>query len=269
MACMLLVILVALNNKNYNFSGRAMNNISKNDTDKIPIFTFHRLVPEDVKREKYPNNQWVGSIDAFSKMMKYLYENDYETITTEEFYEWYIGKREYSKKTVLITFDDGFYEDYYLALPILKKYNFKATSFLVGSRIAGITRPYDKNKTGYIGLDVINEVRESYPNMQFQSHSYNMHYYVKKRTHRIKTMSQKELRQDAIRNKQFGFTTMAYPYGDYNKKVKKVLKEEGYLMAFRFAPYGYATRKSDRFAIPRIKLNDKANVDTLKKWLNY
>ena len=35
----------------------------------------------------------------------------------------------------MITIDDGYYEDYYLVLPIIKKYNFKVTSFVVGSRI--------------------------------------------------------------------------------------------------------------------------------------
>lgn len=236
--------------------------------DRIPIFVFHRIVPDDVKKNKYPNNQWVGSVDAFSEMMKYLYDNDYKTINTEDFYEWYIGNREYGKKTVLITIDDGFYEDYYLILPILKKYNFKATSFVVGSRIGDITRPYDKNITAYLGLDVIKEVQDNYPNLEFQSHSYNMHYYTKNGKHRIRSMSKDDMVKDTVINRKYNFTTMAYPFGDYNNTIKKVLKDEGYLMAFRFGPYDYATRKSDQFAIPRIKINGEATLETLKQWLN-
>ena len=64
-------------------------------TDRIPVLTFHRLVPDDVKKEIYPDNQWVGSIDVFEEMIKYLYDNGYKTISTEEFYEWYIGNVEY------------------------------------------------------------------------------------------------------------------------------------------------------------------------------
>lgn len=238
-------------------------------TDRIPILTFHRLVPDDVKKISYPNNQWVGSIDVFASMMEYLYDNGYETISSEEFYEWYIGKREYSKKTVMITFDDGFYEDYYLALPILKKYNLKATSFVVGSRIENITRPYDENKTAFIGLDVMTKVREEYPNFEFQSHSYNMHYYTKNHKHRIKTMSEEDLRNDVLMNNRFGFTTMAYPYGDYNDTIKRILAEEGYLVAFRFGPSNYATRSSDRYAIPRIKINGYATINNMIDWLTY
>jgi len=238
-------------------------------TDRIPVLTFHRLVPDDVKKEIYPDNQWVGSIDVFEEMIKYLYDNGYKTISTEEFYEWYIGNVEYDKKTVLITFDDGFYEDYYLAYPILKRYDFKATSFLVGSRIKNITDKYDKYSTSFVGMDVIKKVREEYPNFEFQSHSYNMHYYTLNKKHRIRTMSYEELENDTIKNEQFEFNTMAYPYGDYNKDIEEILENHGYLVAFKFGTQEYATRNADRYAIPRIKLNGNATVGTLKKWLNY
>ena len=244
----------------------------KNDTeytDRIPILTFHRLTMDDVKKKVYPNNQWVGSVKVFEQMMEYLYRNGYKTISTEDFYKWYKGDIEYSKKTVLITFDDGFYEDYYLALPILKKYNFKATSFVVGSRIKDITRPYDKYKTAFLGMDVINKVRKEYPNFEFQSHSYNMHYYTRGKKHRIRSMSYEELELDVKLNEKFKFTTMAYPYGDFNSDIQEILEKNNYLVAFRFGPSGYATRKSDRYAIPRIKINGKATINTLEKWLNY
>ena len=38
---------------------------------------------------------------------------------------------------------------------------------------------YDKNKIGYIREDVIDKIRKEYPNLEFQSHSYNMHYITK------------------------------------------------------------------------------------------
>ena len=85
----------------------------------------------------------------------------------------------------------------------------------------------------------------------------------------VLNMPYEELKKDVLKMKRFGFTTMSYPYGIFNDDIKKILKDCGYLIAFRFWPYQYATRNSDRFAIPRIKLNDKATIDTLKKWLNY
>jgi len=242
------------------------------NTTIIPVFAFHRLVPDDVKRDIFPDTEWVGSINVFEEMMKYIHQKGYNTINTEELYKWYIGKIEFTKKTLLITFDDGFYEDYYLAYPIIKKYNLKATSFVVGNNIKNKTVPYNKYITSYIGMDVINYVRKEYPNFEFQSHTYNMHFFSiknKSRIYPIHTMNYEELKNDSLKMKKFGFSTMAYPFGNFNKNIKEILKDIGYLMAFKFYPSQYASRNSDRFAIPRIKLNGTATIDTLKNWLNY
>ena len=199
-------------------------------TDRIPILTFHRLVPEDIKNtKKYINKQYIGSIEKFAEMMEWLYSNDYKTINTTEFYLWYKGKIEYNRKTVLITIDDGFYDEYYLAYPIIKKYNFKITSFIVGSRIKKKTPKYNKNKIGFIGQDIIDKIKKEYPNIEFQSHSYNMHYRTKNNQIRIKRMDFEELKLDVLSNSKFGFTTMAYPYGKYNINIKSILKEQRYL----------------------------------------
>ena len=199
-------------------------------------------------------------------MMKYLYINGYKTIGIKEFYNWYYGKIEYYGKILMITFDDGKYEDYYLVYPILKKYHFKAVSFIVGSRISNITKKYHKFEINFIGLDVINKIRKEYPFFEFQSHSYNMHVKFNK-TAKIYLMSEKEFDEDFRSNKKYKFSVFAYPYGYHNEKIKYFLKKYNYLFAFTFGKSGYATRNNKRFLIPRIKINDLADLNTLKKWL--
>ena len=232
-------------------------------TNRIPVFTFHRLVPEDVKKKMFPKYQWVGSISIFEKMIKYLFYKGYKTISTFELYKWFNKEIEFNKKTVLITLDDGNYEDYYLVYPIIKKYNFKATSFVVGRLIKNKTAPYSKYDTNYIGLDIINKVRKEYPDFEFQSHSFDLH------RRNINLMSSEELENDISKMEKFGFKTMAYPYGVFNDKLKEIVKKKGYLISFRFGPPRYATRKDDRFAMSRIKINGEANLHFLKKWLKY
>ena len=238
---------------------------------KIPVFCFHRLVPDDIKKKLFQNNEWVGSIKIFQEMIQYLYEKGYKTLSIEEFYKWIIGEVDYKAKSILITIDDGHYEDYYLAYPLIKKYNFKATSFIIGSRIKNKTAPYNKYVDSYIGLDSMNKIRKHYPNFEFQSHSFNMHFltinHFNKTICRICNMTNKELKDDILRNKKYGFTAMAYPYGCFTEEIQKILKNNGYLISFKFGPYNFATRNSNRFAIPRIKINGNATLVTLKKWL--
>lgn len=225
------------------------------------------MVPDDVKRSKFFKHEWIGSIDVFNQIMEWLYVNNYKTINTEDFYYWYKGKTEYDPKTVLITFDDGHYDVYYLVYPILKKYNFKATSFIVGSRIKKKTPKYNKYKYGYIGEDVIDKIRKEYPNLEFQSHSYNMHYITNKCNPRIYCMNDNELEIDILENSKYGFTTLAYPYGQFNINIEMVLKKKGYLCAFRFGPSDYASRSSAQYAIPRIKINGFVNKNYAIKWI--
>ena len=267
---LLLILFFFEKNKNEKFNyEKGTYNVKK--IDRIPVFCFHRLVPDDIKKKLYLSNEWVGSIEIFREMIKYLYEKGYKTLSMKELYKWIIGEVEYKEKVILITFDDGHYEDYYLAYPLIKKYNFKATSFVVGSRIKNKTARYNKSIDSYIGLDSINKIRKQYPNFEFQSHSYNMHFVIRdginKTKGRIYNMTYKELEDDILRNKKYGFIAMAYPYGHFTEEIQKVLKNNGYLISFRFGPYNFATRNSNRFAIPRIKLNGNATLATLKNWL--
>ena len=240
-------------------------------TSRIPIFTFHRLVPDDIKKVYYRGEEFVGSIKIFEEMIKYLYDNGYKTLSSNELYKWYIGESEFTKKTVMITIDDGHYEDYYLVYPIIKKYNFKAISFVIGSKINNKTASYNKYTDSYIGIDVINKVREEYPFFEFQSHSFNMHYFLMdkgKIIRKIFNMSLDDLENDILLNDKYNFTSMSYPYGQFNEEIQEILENKGYLIAFRFEYYkNYATRNDNMFAIPRIKLNGFAKINNLKKWL--
>ena len=200
-------------------------------------------------------------------MMDYLYKNDYKTINIGEFYRWYKGEIEYYGKTLMIAFDDGNYEDYYLAYPIIKKYNFKATSFIVGSRINKTTSLYNKNIINYIGLDIINKLRKEYPNFEFQSHTYNMHGKINE-TAKILLMNKKEIEKDFEMNNQFNFSSLAYPYGAYNKIIKNILnKNKNYSVAFSYGNNKYASRKCDIYSIPRIEISGEDNLKYLIKWL--
>ena len=85
---------------------------------------------------------------------------------------------------------------------------------------------------------------------------------------KIFNMSLDDLENDILLNDKYNFTSMSYPYGQFNEEIQEILENKGYLIAFRFEYYkNYATRNDNMFAIPRIKLNGFANIHTLKKWL--
>ena len=83
-------------------------------TDEIPVFTFHLALPE-----------W------FEEQCKYLKDNQYRTLSGDEFLTALRSPKREMKKSVVLTFDDGLKHVWTVAYPILKKYNLKAMCFLI------------------------------------------------------------------------------------------------------------------------------------------
>ena len=142
----------------------------------VPVFLYHQVNP-------------VSNItpELFEEHLKILAEKKMNTVTLSEY-----GKGNLPKNAVLITFDDGYYDNYKIVFPLLKKYNMKATIFLntlyIGDKRWGET-VFEKNGTAnykamkkYMALGdgrteqymTWNEIREMYESglVDFQAHSH-------------------------------------------------------------------------------------------------
>ena len=235
--------------------------------NELPVLTFHRVVPNEIKQKYFKNDQWVASVNNFSMQMKYLKDMGFSVISLDEFYDWYKGKKNVPRKTVVLTFDDGDYEIYHIVMPILKKYNFKATAFLVGSRINETTPDYEKsNVRHYVGEDIINNVKKEYPNLEFQSHSYNLHY-MEGSLSGGELKSFVELKEDFAKSKQLGFNYFAYPYGHTSRSLIVAFQESKMKMAFGFRYKQNATKKDPIYEIPRVKINGQITFNDYKSRL--
>lgn len=84
----------------------------------VPVLAFHGFVPQDIKTSdpSFSENQWIDDVEGFEQQMKYLHENGWHTLTADELYAWHEGKLEIPEKSCVLTFDDGYYEMYYLII---------------------------------------------------------------------------------------------------------------------------------------------------------
>lgn len=97
--------------------------------DAFPkILTFHRIInPEDVS---YPIEEGMYvRPDNFNRIINYL-SNEFEIISVDELISRIAIRSKLNSKTVVLTFDDGWRDNYLNAFPILKSHNIPATIFL-------------------------------------------------------------------------------------------------------------------------------------------
>ena len=151
----------------------------------------------------------------------YLKENGFTTLSTDELYDFMVKNKPVPKKSVLITFDDGYEDNYTNAFPILKKYNFKATIFV-------ITGYVDKSKQ-FLSSSQLKEMQNN--GIDIESHT-NLHDKLGTYTYNVQLKTLK-ISKDYIEktlNKTVRY--ISYPFGSYNLDTLKAVNAAGYEMAF-------------------------------------
>lgn len=118
------------------------------------------------------NEVWTMSQGAFEKQMRYLHQQGYRTISLDDLTRWQYGHEALPSKSVVITFDDGDRSVYDYAYPILKRYGFRATFFVITGHVG----------TSWRGMEFLtwSELREMQESGVFdiESHSHRLHYKV-------------------------------------------------------------------------------------------
>jgi peptidoglycan/xylan/chitin deacetylase (PgdA/CDA1 family) len=158
--------------------------------------------------------------------------------------------------SVMLTFDDGYEDNYTEMFPILKKYNAKATIFMVTSAI---------DRPGYLSSEQIKEMAES-GLVRFASHTHN-HY-------SLTSLSESALRYQFEYSKQilkeltgYEMDAICYPGGSVSDYVKQIAED--------YYCYGYTTVHSantfgcDPMLIPRVRVSRGVTGQGLANLLGY
>ncbi|MEG0841604.1 MAG: polysaccharide deacetylase family protein [Erysipelotrichaceae bacterium] len=234
------------------------------NSEKIAVFGYHNLASNQAKNKYFKFDPWTSSISSFEKQMKYLKEHGYQSISLDEFYLWKKGKAQYSNKTVLITFDDSCYSSVELAKPILKKYGFKASTFVIGYSIPKTFEKYDESIKQHIPKDQLKDDET----MKFYSHSYHQHRKIDG-TYAVNAYSMKQLDQDIARAGQTtNIKYYAYPFGKYNDDIIKTLQNHNVKLAFSYNQFDKVNRNDANYSLPRFSVNAYTPMWLFKIMLN-
>ncbi len=212
----------------------------------VPIIMFHRVETADFYKPNlvHPEN--------FEFQINYLAKNHYNVITLDELVQAIKLGKKLPNKSVVITFDDGTQDNYSVAFPVLKKYNFPATIFLVSEFI---------DKEGFLKSSEIKEMENSVIN--FGSHTQN-HPYLPEISHekQKKEITQSKIDLERLLNKPVEY--FAYPSGGYNEDIIKLIQEAGYKGAVT-TNRGLTRFNKNVYELKRVRFSDR-DTNSLSLW---
>ncbi|NLW40961.1 MAG: polysaccharide deacetylase family protein [Tissierellia bacterium] len=245
---------------------RLRNELSENKAEKIPVLTYHHILKqEDIERYNWTNNTSVLSLEAFEKQMDYLYENGFYTASLDELQAFIDGKISLPEKTVVITFDDGYLSNALYAYPIMKKYNFRGTIFMLGYRVDDVQAPFDPSTTQSISIHEAYRYEDVF---DYESHTYALHD-IDENGEKLLMSSDKEVILEDLRKSKelLDAKYFAYPYGAYDENTIEYLKEAGYEMAFTIKK-GYVSKDSNKYQLPRFSILPRTPFSRFKRIVN-
>lgn len=213
-------------------------------TLRVPILMYHYVSTPPEDADVYRVDLSVEP-DRFAEQLAYLAANGFQTIDFYDLSRAVTMQQQLPPKPVILTFDDGYLDNYTTAFPLLEQYGFKGTFFIV-------TEFVDREREGYMTWWMIREIAQA--GHRIEPHS---------RTHPDLSLQEREeliwqtLGPQETIAFHIGYTPryFSYPSGRYNEEVITILQELnfwGAVTTWSGKEHGYA----DRFEWTRLRVRN-------------
>jgi peptidoglycan/xylan/chitin deacetylase (PgdA/CDA1 family) len=214
----------------------------------VPVLMYHKI------DEHYKESKLSVSPESFERQMRFLRKNGYNIVSLDELAGLIKSKKSIPYKTVAITFDDGYENNYTAAFSVLKEYNIPACIFM----------PVDKiGREGYLGWKQLKEMSAS--GIEIGSHTLSECYLPdikdERRLRREIFDSRKRIKAEIPEGGDF----FAYCGGGFDQKIRQLVIDAGYKGACATNP-GKDYPDDDIYAIKRIRIS-RTSDNLLVFWI--
>jgi peptidoglycan/xylan/chitin deacetylase (PgdA/CDA1 family) len=192
-----------------------------------------------------------ASAENFDSQLKYLKDNQYNIVTLKKLYE-SVAKGEDVSKSVVLTFDDGYLDNYEYAWNAMQKYGVNGTFFIISGKI-GQNEYMNKEQIKALsaGANEIASHSVAHPSMEKLSTD---------KARSELSDSKKALEQLTGQS----IISFCYPAGKYNDETKRLASEAGYKIAVT-TQKGEPFSTNEPFEIPRYRINPTTSLKSLFK----
>lgn len=240
----------------------------------VPVLMYHALGEEiGVNTVVHP--------EEFREQLTYLKNQGYTTISLYDLVQAVYQKHKLPEKPILITFDDGYLDNYTYAFPILKELQMKATIHVVTSQRG--------QKPGYrehFSWDQAKEMVDS-GFISIQSHTHDLHYKIDTPWGRDAALTNllenedgsietdeehwERVYQDLHTSRDMILertgnqpVSLSYPFGIYSEEVVEIARDLGFLLLFTIDPGVFRLEESVT-TIPRINVPGGATGSDIER----
>ena len=217
---------------------------------RIPVLMYHEVseIPESKMEVRRMHPTYSLSVQQFEEQMEYLFKNNYKSISLSSLF----NKENSYEKGVVITFDDGFVGNYKYALPVLKKYNFTATIFIIVSQVSS---------EGYLNWQQLSELSRN--GISIQSHTM---------THQpTGQLTDEELFYELSESKKIiedklgqAINFVSLPHGSFHKNLVNIAREIGY-SGICSSTFEYVRPKEIQYTAGRIPIKSRHRIEDFRQ----
>jgi peptidoglycan/xylan/chitin deacetylase (PgdA/CDA1 family) len=227
-------------------------------TARVPILMYHHIgdLPPDADALR---QSLTVSQERFNEQMKFLAEQGYTTIHLAELVNHLQTGAPLPDKPIVLTFDDGYDDNYFNVFPTLKDFGFKGTFFIIGA-------PTDYGSPGYMRWEQILEMYEN--GMEIGAHSLTHRYNLGQFRASIQDNEIKKGHQLMVDHLPNWTPLFAYPSGSYNQYTLSLLHQLGYVAAVT-TNQGANQSSAAPLEFRRIRIRGEWSMAQFLYWFNY
>jgi peptidoglycan/xylan/chitin deacetylase (PgdA/CDA1 family) len=220
---------------------------SRYEQFSLPILAYHRICGTETSATCVNTMQ-------FQEQLRYLQGAGYRTISFEDLLRWEMGIGFLPQKPVILTFDDGYLDNYTTMFPMVRERRMKATIFLVSRRIG---------TQGYLTWPQVKGMQNC--GIEFGSHTLTHPNLTKVKGEKKKAQILKSKREIEA---QIGRPVLAfsYPYGFYDQEAENWVREAGYFYAVS-GQSGWAEPDTEPLHLKRVVISGYTTLEAFKKKL--
>jgi len=221
---------------------------------KIPILMYHYVEYVQDKKDTIRESLNINP-NTFEQQVKTLSDAGYTFMTAKELGKVLDGKMELPKKPVLLTFDDGHWDLDTNVLPILKKYNAKATAYIISGFIGG---------SDFLTSQQLEDVISS-GLVEIGAHTVH-HISLRGKFLPIVQYEVGQSKSNLENKYNVAIVSFAYPGGAFDAQAMRVVKDSGFSTAVSTVP-GTSQAKENRFFLFRLRPGYRTG-ESLLEYLN-